>query len=71
MNQNKGSSNLHLNSNKNAVRPLDEAVESHTGHANTSGDQKIDRLAMESAKQAQDRIYRDEERIPGNKVCSK
>ena len=67
MNQNDGSSNRHLNLTKNAVRPLDEAVESHTGNANTSEDQKIDRVATESAKPAQDRIHNDEERTTGGR----
>ena len=67
MNQNDGSSNLHLNSTKSAAWPLHEAVESHTGDANTSEEQKIDRIAMECAKP----IHNDEERAPGNIIFSK
>ena len=71
MNQNDSSSNRNLNSTKSPIRPSHEAVESHTGDAQTSEDEKLDRVAMEGAKRAQNRIHNDEETTPGNTIFSK
>jgi hypothetical protein len=74
MNNRDGSSNLNLNSTKSATRASGEALESLTGDATDAGkteEQKIDRVAMESAKRAQNRIHNDEETTPGNTIFSK
>lgn len=71
---NDSSSNRNLNSTKNAARPAHEAVESHTGdatNAEKTEEQKMDRVGMESAKRAQNRIHNDEETTPGNSIFSK
>ncbi len=74
MSQIDGTKNLNLNSTKSAARPSHEAVESHTGDATDSGkseEQHVDRIAMESAKRAQNRIHNDEETTPGSTIFSK
>ena len=69
MNQNDSSMNRNLNSTKSPIRPSHEAVESHTGDATEQ--ENLDRVAMESAKRAQNRIHNDEETTPGNTIFSK
>ena len=66
--------NLNLNSTKSAARPSHEAVVSHTGDATDvtkTADEQVDRVAMESAKRAQNRIHNNEENIPGSTIFSK
>ena len=66
--------NLNLNSTKSAARPSHEAVESHTGDATDvtkTADEQVDRVAMESAKRAQNRIHNNEENTPGSTIFSK
>ena len=74
MNQNDSSMNRNLNSTKDPARPSHEAVESHTGDATDATkteEQQVDRVAMEGAKRAQNRIHNDEENTPGNTIFSK
>ena len=71
---NESSTNLNLNSTKSGARPSHEAVESHTGDATDvvkTDEEKLDRVGMESAKRAQNRIHNDEETTPGNTIFSK
>ncbi len=66
--------NQNLNSSKTHGRPSHEAIEeSHTGDATEgrTAQQRMDRVAMESAKRAQNRIHNDEETTPGNTIFSK
>ncbi len=66
--------NLNLNSTKTAARPSNEAIQSHTGDATDvtkTADEQVDRVAMESAKRAQNRIHNNEENTPGNTIFSK
>ncbi len=58
-----------LNSTKTPARPSHEAIES-TGEEATE-QQKIDRVAMESAKRGQNRIHADETKIPGSSIFTK
>ncbi len=71
---NESSTNLNLNSTKTGARPSHEAVEQHTGDATDAQkteEEKIDRVAMESAKRGQNRIHNDEESTPGNTMFTK
>ena len=52
-----------LDSTKIPGRPSHEAVE-ETG--DESGANKLDKIAMESAKRAQNRIHSDETKVPGS-----
>jgi len=52
-----------LDSTKIPGRPSHEAIE-ETGEE--SGASKLDKIAMESAKRAQNRIHSDETTVPGN-----
>ncbi len=63
-----------IDATKTPARPSHEAVESHTGVASDveKGEQeKIDHVAMESAKRANNRLHSDEESTPGNSIFSK
>lgn len=67
-------SNLNLNSTKSSARPSSEALEEHTGDATDAGkteQQKMDRVAMESAKRGENRLLADEGNIPGSTLISK
>ena len=71
---NESSLNLNLNSTKSGARPSHEAVESGTGEATDAGatdQEKMDRIGMESAKRAQNRIHNDEESTPSDSIFSK
>lgn len=71
---NESSLNLNLNSTKTGARPSHEAVESGTGDATDTvktEQEQMDRVGMESAKRAQNRIHNDEENTPGNTIFSK
>jgi hypothetical protein len=63
-----------LHSSKTPARPSHEAIEDKIG-INTLTDQteeqKIDKVAMEGAKRAQNRIHANEEHIPGSTIFSK
>jgi hypothetical protein len=49
-------------------RPSHEAVEETGSESEAS---KLDKVAMESAKRAQNRIHSDEQEIPGSTVFTK
>lgn len=68
------SSNLNLNSTKSPARPSNEALQDHTGDATDAGkteQQRMDRVAMESAKRGENRILADEGNTPGSTLISK
>jgi hypothetical protein len=62
-----------LDSTKTGARPSHEAIEegSTATEAGKSDEQKMDHVAMESAKRAQNRIHSNEETTPGNSIFSK
>jgi hypothetical protein len=62
-----------LDSTKSGARPSHEAIEegSTATEVGKSDEQKMDHIAMESAKRAQNRIHADEETTPGNSIFSK
>ncbi len=74
MSSNDSSTNLNLNSTKSGARPSHEAIEQHTGDATDAAkteQEKIDRVAMESAKRSQNRIHADEQRNPEDTIFTK
>lgn len=62
-----------LDSTKTAARPAHEAIEegADATEVGKSEQHKMDHIAMESAKRAQNRIHSDEETTPGNSIFSK
>jgi hypothetical protein len=62
-----------LNSTKTGARPSHEAIEtgSEATEVGKSEQHKIDHIAMEIAKRAQNRIHSNEETTPGNSIFSK
>jgi hypothetical protein len=62
-----------LDSTKSGARPSHEAIEegATATEVGKSDEQKMDHIAMESAKRAQNRIHADEETTPGNSIFSK
>ena len=60
-----------LNATKTPERPSHEALEETNEVGSSSTAQKIDHIAMESAKRAQNRIHADEGRIPGTEEFTK
>jgi hypothetical protein len=62
-----------LDSTKTGARPAHEAIEdgSTATEVGKTDQQKMDHVAMESAKRAQNRIHADEETTPGNSIFSK
>ena len=63
-----------LDSTKTGARPSHEAIEENETPATEVGkteEEKIDQIAMESAKRAENRIHSYEERTPGNSIFSK
>jgi hypothetical protein len=63
-----------LTSNKRTARPSHGAVENKVGASKLTDKterEKIDQVAMKSAKRAQNRILNDEENIPGSTIFSK
>ncbi len=74
MANNEESINLNLNSTKSAARPSHESLETHTGDATDaakSSEEQMDRVAMEGAKRAQNRIHADEQRNPEDTIFTK
>ncbi len=66
--------NQDLNTSKTAGRPSHEAIEeSHTGDAEEgkTAQQRMDRVGMESAKRAENRIHNDEGTVPGTQIFTK
>ena len=59
-----------VDATKTPARPSHEAIESGTGETK-SEEQKIDHIAMESAKRAENRIHSDEEKNPGGSIFTK
>jgi len=62
-----------LDSTKTGARPSHEAIEEGVDatEVGKSEQHKMDHIAMESAKRAQNRIHEDEETTPGNTIFSK
>jgi hypothetical protein len=62
-----------LDSTKTGARPSHEAIEegSTATEVGKTDVQKLDHIAMESAKRAENRIHSNEERTPGNSIFSK
>ena len=63
-----------LNSTKTAARPPHEAIENKVGISGLTEkteQEKIDQVAMQGAKRAQNRILNDEENLPGSTIFSK
>jgi len=62
-----------MNSSKTGARPSHEAIESESSatEVGKTDQQKMDHVAMESAKRAQNRIHSNEETTPANSVFSK
>ena len=65
--------NLNLNSTKTAARPSHEAVEAHTGNATDEEkkDEKLDRIADESAQRSTNRIHAEEQKNPEDTLFTK
>jgi len=63
-----------LNSSKTAARPSHEAIEDKVGTSKLTDKterEKIDQVAMKGAKRGENRILRNEEKIPGSTIFSK
>ncbi len=63
-----------VNATKTGARPSHEALEQKPGGITQEGkteEEKIDHVAMESAKRASNRIHQNEETTPGNSIFSK
>jgi hypothetical protein len=63
-----------LDSTKTGARPSHEAIESTGGNATGVAEtpqERLDHVAMDSAKRAQNRIHADEEKNPGTSIFTK
>ena len=62
-----------LDSTKTGARPSHEAIEEETSatEVGKSDEEKLNHIAMESAKRAQNRIHSNEETTPKNSIFSK
>ncbi len=62
-----------LNSTKTGARPSHEAIESDSdvSMVGKTEQEKIDHVAMQGAKRAENRIHANEETTPGNSIFSK
>jgi hypothetical protein len=63
-----------LNSSKTAARPSHGAIEDKIGTSKLTDKterEKIDQVAMKGAKRGENRILRNEEKIPGSTIFSK
>ena len=63
-----------VDATKTPARPSHEAIEGSTGDATDvakSEEHKLDHVAMESAKRAQNRLHSDEESNPGGSIFTK
>lgn len=62
-----------LNSTKTRARPSHEALEEDNSvtEVGKSDEEKLDHIAMQGAKRAQNRIHSNEETTPGNSIFSK
>lgn len=60
-----------LDSTKTPARPSHEALEETNEEGSSSTASKLDHIAMESARRANNRIHSDEETTPDNTIFSK
>ena len=63
-----------LHTSKTGARPSHEAIENKVGSSQLTGEseeKKMDHVAMQGAKRAENRIHNNEERIPGSTIFSK
>ena len=63
-----------INATKTPARPSHEAIENKPGSLTNVGkteQQKMDKIAMQGAKRAENRIHNNEERTPGNTLFTK
>jgi len=62
-----------LNSTKSAARPAHEAIEQNADAtvAGKTERQKMDKIAMEAAKRAENRIHSEEEKNPEDSMFTK
>jgi hypothetical protein len=63
-----------LDSTKTGARPSHEAIESTGGNATgvaQTPQERLDHVAMDSAKRAQNRIHADEGKNPGTSIFTK
>lgn len=63
-----------LKTSKTATRPSHGAIEDKIGTnklTDKTEEQKMDQVAMKSAKRAENRMMNNEERIPGSTIFSK
>jgi hypothetical protein len=62
-----------MNSSKTAARPSHEAIENKSAATmvGKTKEEKMDHVAMQGAKRAENRIHSNEETTPGNSIFSK
>lgn len=63
-----------MNATKTPARPSHEAIENKPGSATMAGkseQEKMDQVAMQGAKRAENRIKADEGNIPGTSIFTK
>jgi hypothetical protein len=64
-----------LHTSKTGARPSYEAIENKVGAepmtVAEAEEKKIDKVAMQGAKRAENRMHNNEERIPGSTIFSK
>jgi hypothetical protein len=63
-----------INATKTGARPSHEAIENKPGSVTNVGkteQKKMDKVAMQGAKRAENRIHANEEKTPGNSIFSK
>ena len=63
-----------LDATKTGARPSHEAIESTGGNATgvaQTPQERVDHVAMDSAKRAQNRIHSNEDQTPGNSIFTK
>ena len=63
-----------IDATKTPARPSHEAIEGGTGQATDvakTEEKKIDHVAMEGAKRAENRIHSDEQSNPGGSIFTK
>jgi hypothetical protein len=66
--------NQDLNSTKDAFSPAHQHLQQNAPEAvtvNKTDEEKMDKMAMESARRAENRISNNAERIPGDTIFSK
>jgi hypothetical protein len=66
--------NQDLNSTKTAFSPAHQHLQQDAPDAinsNKTSEERLDRLGMESARRAQNRFHKNDERLPGDTIFSK